>query len=151
MCPDPYKDKSFDYGMPAKLKTPVIGKIICVLHARSDSRALELCPYPSRAVLKNEVHELILTDEIQAGPKNTVNKISYLAFIEILESGILWSTDRVEINGKPVGILAGYDFTHMPNHMNIVLKTTDELYTGYEAGLKPGDMITFSLAKSPDD
>jgi hypothetical protein len=148
MCPDPYKDKKFDYGMPAKAKTPVIGKIVCVLHARSDSRGLELCPYPSRAVLKNEVHELILTDEMGAEPKKTVNNISYLAFFEILESGILWSTDRVEVNGKPIGNLAGYDFTHMPNHMNIIVKTSDPLYTGYEAGLKPGDIITFSLLNS---
>jgi hypothetical protein len=146
MCPDPYKDKQFDYGMPAKLKTPVVGKIVCVLHARAENRGLEICPYPSRAVLKNEIHELILTNEMDAGPKKTVNNISYLAFFEILESGILWSTDHVKINGKQIGTLAGYDFTHLPNHMNIVVKTPGDLYTGHESGLQTGDIITFTLS-----
>jgi len=145
MSLDPYKDKRFDYGMPCKEKAPVIGKLNCILHARTDQRGLEICPYPSRAVLKNEVHELILTSEMEAGPGKLVNNISYIAFFEVLESGILWVGDRVEINGETVGFLAGYDFTHMPNHMNIIIKTEKPLFTGTEAGYHAGTCITFNL------
>jgi hypothetical protein len=147
MSPDPYKDKRFDYGMPCKDKPPVPGKLNCILHVRNDQRGLELSPYPSRAVLKNEVHELILTSEMEAGPQKVVNNIAYIAFFEILESGILWVGDRVEINGQVVGVLAGYDFTHMPNHMNLIIKTPAPLLTGYEAGYRPGAVITFNLEK----
>lgn len=147
MSADPYTDKRFAYGMPCKEKPVVIGKLNCILHARTENRNMELCPYPSRAILKNEVHELILTSEMEAAPKKLVNNISYIAFFEFLESGMLWVGDRVEINGKVIGTLAGYDFTHMPNHMNIVIKTDQPLFTGYEVGFKPGDVITFNLPK----
>ncbi len=151
MSPDPYINKLLDQDLPCKAKPPVVGRVNCVLHARAENRGLELCPFPSRAVLKNEIHELILTAEETAAPGKTVNKISYLAFFEVLESGMLWAGDRLEINGKTVGYLAGYDFAHMPNHMNIVVQTTAELYTGFEAGLNPGDEIRFVFTHGKKD
>ena len=53
---------------PAPVPTP------CTLHARSERRGLELAAFPSRALLKNEIHELILTAE-DAGPGKTVNPL----------------------------------------------------------------------------
>jgi hypothetical protein len=90
---------------------------------------------------------LIITAEEQAAPGTTVNKIAYLGFFEIEEGGILWVGDRVDVDGKTVGELAGYDMAHFPNHMNIVVKVKEPLITGYEAGLKPGASITFTFVK----
>lgn len=143
MSPDPYINKLLDSELPCKAKPPLIGQLCLILHARADQRGLELCPFPSRAVLKHEVHELILTAESGARPGSQVNQISYLGYFEVLASGVLWVGDRVEINGQPVGWLAGYDLTHFPNHMNIVIQTDGPLYTGHEAGLQPGAEIRF--------
>ncbi|MEW6178555.1 MAG: hypothetical protein AB1522_01375 [Chloroflexota bacterium] len=148
MSPDPYVNGLLDQAMPCKAKLTVPGKIVCVLHARAEARQLELCPYPSRAVLKNEIHELILTAEPEAGPGKVVNRIAYLAFFEVLESGILWVGDRMMVNGRCLGILAGYDFSHLPNHMNIILKVPQNPQTGFELGLQPGEPVEFVFAGS---
>jgi hypothetical protein len=145
MSQDPYKDKLLDQRMPCYKKTLIVGRVNCVLHARAENRALELIPFPSRAVLKNEIHELILTTEMGASPTKTVNKIAYLAFFEILEGGILWAGDRVDVNGSSIGYLAGYDLTHFPNHMNLVIKVDDPLRTGLEMGVDIGAPVVFTF------
>lgn len=142
MCPDPYINKLLDQDLPCKAKPPVVAQVNTVLHARAEKRGLILCPFPSRAVLQHEIHELIITAE-PASPNCQVDRIAYVCFFEVLNSGMLWAGDRVEINGKPAGILAGYDFAHMPNHMNIILQATEPLQTGFEQGLQPGDEIRF--------
>lgn len=142
MSPDPYINKLLDADLPCKAKPPVIARVNTVLHARAEQRGLGLCPFPSRAVLLHEIHELIITAE-NAKPGDTVDKIAYLCFFEVLGSGMLWAGDVLEINGKPVGYLAGYDFAHMPNHMNIIIQVQEPLRTGYELGMKPGDELRF--------
>ena len=145
MSKDPYKDKLFKAASPYASKTPVTGRLVCVLNAVMEERGLELCPYPSRAVLKNEIHELILTDEVTARPTQTVNRIAYLGFFEVLEGGILLEGDLLQINEKTIGALAGFDFTHLPNHMNLVIKTSDALKTGTELVLQCGDPVSFTF------
>ena len=122
MPKDPYKNKLFKRS-PYASKTPVIGRLVCVLDAELPERGLELSPFPSRAVLKNEIHELILTDEMNAVPGKKVDHITYLGFFEVLEGGILLQGDKLQINGESIGHLAGYDFTppaqsHEPDHQN---------------------------------
>lgn len=51
MSPDPYINQLLDQDLPCKAKPPVEARINTVLHARSEKRGLELCPFPSRAVL----------------------------------------------------------------------------------------------------
>jgi hypothetical protein len=144
--PDPYINKLLDQELPCKEKSVVTGRINCILHARAEQRGLELCPFPSRALLKHEIHELILTAE-PASPGKTVNKIAYLGYFEVEEGGVLWVGDQVEINGSPTGFLAGYDLTHFPNHMNIVIQTQEPLQTGFEQGLQVGAAIRFRFIK----
>ncbi len=144
MSPDPYINKLLDRDIPYSKKNPVIGMLNCILQVRAEKRGLELCPYPSRAVLKNEIHEVILTAEQEAAPGKKVDKIAYLGYFEVLQGGVLWVGDVVEVDGSPVGRLAGYDLTHFPNHMNIILKTDEPLKTGSESGFRPGGEITFT-------
>jgi len=145
--PDPYAHQLFSTsGTPCAEKTPVTGVINCTLHARSERRGLELAAFPSRALLKNEIHELILTAE-ECGPGKTVNQIAYLGFFEIQQGGILWVGDRVTLNGETIGVLAGYDLTHFPNHFNIVIKAPAPLKTGLESGVHPGDTVAFIFEK----
>ncbi len=139
---DPYQNQLLNTGSPCAAHLPVPARLVCILHARAEARGLSLAPFPSRAVLKHEVHELILTAEA-AAPGQTVNRIAYLAFFEVLESGILWAGDTIRLGEQVLGQLAGYDMTHMPNHMNIILRSSEPLQTGLELGLELGQLLRF--------
>lgn len=147
MSPDPYIHQLLDADLPCAAKEPLHGSLNTILHARADQRGLELCPYPSRAILKDEVHELIITAEESAAPTKTVNKIAYLGYFTVRESGVLWVGDRISINDKFIGYLAGYDLTHFPNHMNVIILVKGTLFTGLEAKLNPGDSIEFTFVQ----
>ena len=133
-----------DKAIPYSEKTPVTGRIVCVLQARADKRGLVLCPYPSRAVLKNEIHEVILTAE-EAGPGKTVNQIAYLGYFEVPRGwGAVGRGYRPGLDGVEIGRLAGYDLTHFPNHMNVIVQVQGALRTGFESGCQPGSQIVFT-------
>ncbi len=138
MSPDPYVDKLLNADMPCVEKNPVVGRLCCVLHAQAEQRGLQLAPFPSRVVQKHEIHELILTTEESAGPGQTVNQIAYVGFFEVLEGGVLWAGDQVEIGGRCMGALVGYDLTHFPNHFNIVIRSIEPISTGFEFRLSSG-------------
>jgi hypothetical protein len=149
MSPEPYAAKSLNTAFPCAAKEPVTGKLCCILHARAEKRGLELAQFPSRAIPKHEIHELILTLEGNAGPGQIVDCIAYLGYFEVENGGVIWTGDKVMVNGRCVGTLAGYDLTHFPNHMNIVVKAEGPLLTGEEAGFQPGDPISFIFPGRP--
>jgi hypothetical protein len=144
MPQDPYINRLLDREIPVSEKSPIRGRLVCILQARADQRGLELCPFPSRAALKREIHELIVTAE-ETGPGKKADRIAYLGYFEVLEGGVLWVGDRVKINDQVVGTLAGYDLTHFPNHMNVILRVEEPLKTGLELGYHPGDEIIFEM------
>lgn len=118
---DPYASNMFANQNPYFAKKPVLAKVTVVLDGIYENRGLSLIKPPSRALKRGEIHELILTDE-QCSPGDTVNKIAYLAFVEIAQGSVIVQGDAVMIGRQEVGTIAGYDETHMPNHLNIVLK-----------------------------
>ena len=145
---DPYQNQLLNTVSPCAAHFPVPGRIVCILHARAEARGLSLAPFPSRAVLQHEIHELIITAE-QAAPGQTVNRIAYLAFFEVLESGILWAGDTLRLGEQTLGQLIGYDMTHMPNHMNIIVRVSEPLKTGLELGLQLGQSLRFEHTPTP--
>jgi hypothetical protein len=149
MSPDPYANKTLSTKYPCAAKSIVNGKLCVILDARAENRGLELVVYPSRAIQKYEIHEIILTAEAEAAPGAKVNNISYLGYFEVLESGVIWVGDKVYVGSREIGTLAGYDMTHFPNHMNIIIKINGDLYTGLEAGCKVGEPISFVFPGRP--
>ncbi len=127
---------------PYAAKSDVVGKLVCILDARSQERGMELIIHPSRALRRGEIHELAITDDPEAGPQHTVDRVAYLAFFSVEEGGIVLVGDGVKVGKQEIGRVAGFDLTHFPNHMNILLRTT-EPKTGLELGLRLGDCITF--------
>ncbi len=121
-------------------KRPVEGEIVAILHVKFEDRGLELIQTKSRTVKLNEIHELMITDEQDAAPGGGADRVRAIAFFEITKSGLIVRGDNVSINGKKLGTLAGYDVTHMPNHINVVVKTE----TLDEPILRVGDRVTFS-------
>jgi hypothetical protein len=121
-------------------KRPVEGEVVAILHVEFEDRGLELIQTKSRTVKLNEIHELMITDEQGAAPGGGADRVRAIAFFEITKSGLIVMGDNVSINGKKLGILAGYDMTHMPNHINVVVKTE----TLDEPILRVGDRVRFA-------
>ena len=128
---------------PYAAKTDVVGKLICILDARSEERGMELVIHPSRALCQGEIHELAVTDDPQACPEHIVDRVAYLAFFTVQEGGIVLVGDKVEADGREIGEVVGFDLTHFPNHMNVLIRSI-ERNTGLELGLNLGDSIIFS-------
>ncbi|MGB9789637.1 DUF6917 domain-containing protein [Thermotoga caldifontis] len=139
---EPYSAGMLNFDPYAK-KQPVVGRIVAVLRGRLENRNLNIIEPRSRALKVGEIHELIMTDEREAAPGKVVNRIAYVAFIEIVQGGVVVSKDQVELSdGRRLGTLVGFDETHMPNHENIVIYS-DQLMSGEELGLQIGESVVF--------
>ncbi len=121
-------------------KRPVEGVVVAPLHVKFEDRGLEFIQTKSRTVKLNEINELMITDEQDAAPEGGAGRVRAIAFFEITKSGLIVVGDEVTIEGKKLGPLAGYDVTHMPNHINVVVKTE----TLDEPVLRVGDKVSFS-------
>lgn len=130
--PDPYTSNMLSKD-PFFKKQPVEGTIVAVLSNRFDKRGVTLMPQQSRALLRYEIHELMLTDEA-ASPNDTIDRIACLGFFEISSPGMVVRGDTLFVAGRPVGTVAGFNGDHMPNHLNIVIHTKSP-QTGKEMGI----------------
>ncbi len=120
---DPYARNMFGNTNPYYAKRQVKGQLAVVLDGTYEDRGLALIKPPSRALKAGEIHELIITDE-EAKPGSVVNGIAYLGFFEVLQGGVIVTGDEVRIGNQLLGKIAGYDETHMPNHLNIIMTGT---------------------------
>ena len=104
-------------------RRPVLGEVVALLHITFQDRGLKLIQARSRALLKNEIHELMITDEEGVAPGGGADRVSAIAFFEVKRGGLAVVGDEVTIDGRALGALAGFDMTHMPNHMNVLVKS----------------------------
>jgi hypothetical protein len=125
-------------------KVPVLGSFVVILKGGMADRGLQLIPQRSRAVCASDIHELILSAETNIGPGTRVNTISYLGFLEISRGGVLLVGDEVRVDDRLIGHIAGYDYTHMPNHMNIVVAAA-AARSGVDLGLTLGAAVAFVM------
>ena len=146
---DPYARSSFKQS-PYAARRPIVGFVVAVLRGQLDGRGLELIRPPSRVLARGEIHELILTDEAKARPDSVVERIAYLAFFEVQEGGVALAGDRLSIGGNDQFRLAGFDVTHAPNHLNLVVIGVDRR-SGEERGLGLGDRVTIEPAGDRQD
>jgi len=124
-------------------KREVRGKIVVVLDLKLDKRGYKLIPTPSRVVLSREIHELISTDEEKATPGQEVNRMAVIGFAEFTRGGVLAVGDKVTIGGREIGVVVGFDETHAPNHLNIIILTTKRV-SGFDLRVELEDDVTFS-------
>jgi len=118
----------------------VQAEVVAVLAKKLENRELNLIKPVSRVMLRGEIHELILTDEKNAGPEKKVNRIAYLCFFEVKESGLLLVGDKIWRDKMLLGEVAGFDETHAPNHLNVLI-VGQNLFSGRRLGLKLGDHL----------
>ncbi len=137
---DPYISKIDFYKSGKEERSDTEGQIVDVLDLASDERGLSLMPQKTRVLCKNEIHELITTDEVDAGPNKTIKRVDYIGLFEVTRGGVIIEGDAVVVNNKEIGKIAGFDETHFPNHYNIVLLSHARI-SGYEAGIHLGDKV----------
>ena len=121
---------------------PVKGEAITVLNSTHEQRGLKLIPTYSRALPKNSIHELIATDETGKKPGDTANKIAYLAFFEVSRGGCIIVGETLFVDGKAIGEIIGFDETHEPNHLNIIIGVKSRK-TGPQLKISVGSKIKF--------
>lgn len=95
---------------------------VAILNTVYKKRGMKLNSEKTRAVRYGEIHEVICTDEKAAGPEKIINSIAGLCFMEITQGGLIVAGDQVLIENKFIGEVVGFDYSHMPNHMNIVIR-----------------------------
>ena len=128
------------------MKKDVEAKMVTITDSQREDRGMDLTIQKSRAVIKGHLHEAAVTLDINAGPGKTVNSVAYLGMMEITEAGLIVIGDEVIADGVKIGEVAGFDETHFPNHMNILIRVK-ELKTGLKMGLQLGSRIIFRLQK----
>jgi hypothetical protein len=121
---------------------PVEGEAVTVLDSTHEARGLKLIPTYSRALRKNSIHELIATDETGKKPGDTANRIAYLAFFEVTSGGCIIVGETLLVDGQPVGEIIGFDETHEPNHINIIVGVKKRR-TGPQLKIGLGSKIKF--------
>lgn len=122
---------------------PVEGEVVTVLDSTHEARGLKLIPTYSRALRKNSIHELIATDELDKQPGDTANRIAYLAFFEVARGGCVLVGETLFVDGQPVGEVLGFDETHEPNHINIIIGVKQR-QTGPQLKIALGSKIRFA-------
>jgi len=125
---------------PFVKRRKILGEVVAVMDLKLLTRRLTLIKPLSRALKRGEIHELVLTDEESARPGAEVNRAAYLCMFEIRSGGVIVVGDRVISGGVVLGRVVGFDETHFPNHINIVIKG-EKFLTGNELGLDVGDVI----------
>jgi hypothetical protein len=127
-------------GAPNILRLPLNGRFAGVLNSKRFQRGLMLIQPKTRCIRKFDIHEFVITDEMDAAPGCGVDRFFGVGFVEFNSGGVIAQGDRVEVGGVTVAEVAGFDETHAPNHLNIVLRTPAPR-TGIELGIKPGDPV----------
>lgn len=121
--------------------SPVQGRIVVVLRGITERRGLRLEAHRSRATPLHEIHELMVTDE-PADTSTVVDRVGLIGFFEVQQGGVMLVGSSVYLGDSLLGTVAGFDETHMPNHINICLQV-DDLTDGEQLGLQPGDIVRF--------
>jgi hypothetical protein len=140
---DPYT-RSTSYQNFYANKVSILGELVVVLRGQMPDRGMLLIPQRSRAVRAGDVHELVASTEPGLGPSSRVNAVAYLGFVEMSRGGVLLAGDQLWIGDRLIGSIAGFDDTHMPNHMNIVISCA-ELKSGVDLHLSLGSPVKFVM------
>jgi len=140
---DPYSDKNINVDDVYKKRREVKGELIALMDLKLQNRNLKLIEPSSRAIKKTDIHELVITSENPFENEMTVDKVVCIGFIEIHKGGVIIRNDNIKINDNKIGKLLGFDTTHAPNHLNLVV-FNDEPKTGYEYEFKIGNQVIIS-------
>jgi hypothetical protein len=113
----------------------VVARLCVILDGKLPNRGLELVAARTRALKRYDIHELIITDAPQADAQGKIDSVFYLGFAEIRQGGVVSKGDSLLAGGLRVGTVLGFDESHFPNHLNIVIHA-ETGKTGRELGFE---------------
>lgn len=110
-------------------KLPIHLTLVAVMPDTRKDRNLKLSEFVTRCFAKDEIHEFLVANEWDGARDAIFNDVSYIGFMRFDQGGEKVITE----DGQVVGEVIGFDMTHAPNHMNIVLASSSN-QTGAERG-----------------
>ena len=123
-------------------KKPVDSVCVHLLFHKREDRGMQYLSFDTRCISKGEIHELMTTNEDVIDKEGVVNKIGFLGFFEFSSGGVLERGDEVQMDGRTIGVVAGFDGCHTPNHYNIIIHC-DDLLTSSGLSLEVGSVLSF--------
>jgi hypothetical protein len=121
---------------------PLVARVVAVIDLLRDDRGLRLAAWTSRAIRTGEIHELVATSMEEGASSERIDAVAYLAFVEFTQGGVMLVGSVLRRENVEVGRLLGFDDTHMPNHMNLIVQSVRRA-TGAKLGWRIGDRIDF--------
>jgi len=144
---DPHRERVLDSDFPYVAARTLEGRLVCVLDARSERRGMQLEIHPSRAIRAGEIHELALTDDPAAAPGARVDRVAYVGFVEFVQGGVAIAGAQVTLGERVLGQIVGFDSTHFPNHLNILVRGPEwQTGRGLAAAVEQRVEIVLALA-----
>lgn len=129
-------------------KLAVDATLVKLLFHRRTDRNMTIMVEQSRCVRAGEVHELLTTDQPGLAAGSRLDRVGFLGFVEIGNAGVLDVGDIVTCGDVRLGVLAGFDACHFPNHYNIVLRAA-RLLTAADLALPVGGSVMFRQGIRP--
>jgi hypothetical protein len=126
----------------AKIET----HFVAILGHQSLDRRMIASPHHTRCIQDGEIHELVYVAESPDGLID-LNDAWYLGFIKFPQGGVLAKGMTIEINGQGKGKLIGFDETHFPNHLNLLISDQNP-QNGQDMSLKLNDSCDFVYNRS---
>jgi len=99
---EPYSSMRINVDLTFVKKKPIRGQVVAVLDLELPEREFHLITPHSRVLKKYEIHELIITNDPNTKPGDTIKGATYVCFFEVLEGGVSLIKDKVIINGLNV-------------------------------------------------
>jgi hypothetical protein len=114
----------------------ILGVLASISGATRDGRNMQLEEYNTRALQVGELHELVFS--ARSAPP-TIEDVVYIGFFEVTQGGVARKGDWLFLRGERVGSLIGFDYSHYPNHINLVFE--GNAATGVALGLRLDDPV----------
>jgi len=106
---------NFDSRFPYAAKADVWARVVDSVGEQDLSERI-VSVNNSRAVSRNEIHELVFCREEPAALRTTG-----VCAIEIEASGVILKDDAVVVDGALVSRVIGFDVSHCPDHLDVLL------------------------------
>jgi predicted dehydrogenase len=124
--------------MPSKVD--VRTTVVRLLFHETVHRGMRLAAAGSACIRAGDVHELVVTRDDVDIAGALVDHVAYIGFVEFAAPAMLTRGDTFWYGDQCLGTFAGYDESHLPNHLNLVLHG-DRLVTAEDLDLRPQDTI----------
>jgi L-arabinose 1-dehydrogenase len=125
-----------------RAKDEAVARVVKLLFHTRDDRGMALSPWTSRCVPAGKIHELVTTTDRPERPGDRVDRVGFLGFAEFRTSAVVESGDEVWIGSRRLGVVAGFDEHHHPNHYNILIGS-ERVWSAGDLDLRVGDAIRF--------